>query len=89
MENYQSHIQQVIQSSLEKAPEEMLEDCLRILIRISGASGGSILGEEGPHLQFLFANLAALIGTPQEIDCQAQWKIRQFTSKIPVCCRRE
>lgn len=58
----EGHIMQVIQSSLRKAPEAMLEECLDILIRISGASGGSILGEEGPHLQFLFSDVEALIG---------------------------
>jgi len=61
MELYDS-IRQVVQSSLQKAPEEMLEDCLDILIEISGASGGSILGEEGPHLQFLFSDVSSLIG---------------------------
>lgn len=61
MELYES-IRQVVQSSLQKAPEDMLEDCLNILIDLSGASGGSILGEEGPHLQFLFSDVASLIG---------------------------
>ncbi|MBT3379847.1 MAG: HAMP domain-containing histidine kinase [Lentisphaerae bacterium] len=58
----EGHIMQVIQSSLRKAPEAMLEECLDILIKISGASGGSILGEEGPHLKFLFSDVEALIG---------------------------
>ena len=62
MEMFESHVRQVIQASLQKPPEEMLGDCLSILIEISGADGGSILGEEGPHLQFLFSNVPSLIG---------------------------
>lgn len=71
MDLYQNHVRQVIQSSLEKAPEDMLEDCLNILIEISGASGGSILGEEGPHLQFLFSDVKSLIGVKVPWDSLA------------------
>ena len=62
MERYETHIRQVIQSSLQKAPEGMLEDCLQILIRVSGATGGSILGEDGAGLNFLFSDVESLIG---------------------------
>ena len=58
----ESYFHRVLQCSLQKPPEEMLEECLRICMELSGASGGSILGEEGPHLQFLFSNVPALIG---------------------------
>jgi signal transduction histidine kinase len=58
----ESYLHRVLQCSLQKPPEEMLEECLRICMELSGATGGSILGEEGSHLQFLFANVPALIG---------------------------
>ncbi len=74
---FYDHIIQVIQSSLQKSPEAMLGDCLAILIELSGASGGSILGEEGPHLQFLYADLEPLIGEKVPWDSIAGATTRQ------------
>lgn len=61
-DKFESCLRRVLHGSLQKAPEEMLEDCLKICIELTGASGGSIFGEEGPYLQFLFSNVPSLIG---------------------------
>ena len=61
-ENFEVYLKQVLQNSLVKPPEEMMEDCLQICIDLSGASGGSILAEEGPFLKFIFSNVPSLIG---------------------------
>ncbi len=53
---------EIVQLSLSSAPEEMLCASLQTCIRITGASGGSVLAEEGPHLKFLFSNAGELIG---------------------------
>jgi signal transduction histidine kinase len=71
MSAFEDNLKQVIQHSLEKSPEEMLEECLRILIKTSGATGGSILGEEGAALKFLFSNVPELIGLPVPWDSLA------------------
>lgn len=52
----------IVQHSLGSAPEDMLRISLHSGIELTGASGGSILGEEGPYLQFLFSDLTSLIG---------------------------
>jgi signal transduction histidine kinase len=52
----------VIQSSLSKPPERMLDDCLGLLNQISGADRGSIQGEEGPNLSTHFAADPSLTG---------------------------
>lgn len=49
----------------------MLKASLETCIDISGADGGSILGEEGPHLKFLFSNLEELIGRIVPFDSVA------------------
>lgn len=61
-ENFEVYLKQVLQNSLVKPAEEMMEDCLRICIELAGAQGGSILAEEGPFLKFIFSNVASLIG---------------------------
>ena len=61
-ENFEVYLKQVLQNSLVKPAEEMMEDCLRICIDLAGAQGGSILAEEGPFLKFVFSNVASLIG---------------------------
>ena len=61
-DKFEGYLKRVLQCSLVKPPEEMLGECLGICIDLSGATGGSILGEEGPHLQFLFSNVPELIG---------------------------
>ena len=58
----ESHLRDIIQLSLGSTPETMLKRALYACIDISGATGGSILGEEGPHLQFLFSDIADLVG---------------------------
>jgi len=61
-ENFELYLKKVLQNSLVKPAEEMMEDCLRICIELAGAQGGSILAEEGPFLKFIFSNVASLIG---------------------------
>ncbi|MCK5806162.1 MAG: hypothetical protein KAI66_25245, partial [Lentisphaeria bacterium] len=62
MKHLEEHLNRVVYCSMQKPPEEMLSECLDILIDISGASGGSILGEEGAGLSFLFSDVSSLIG---------------------------
>lgn len=61
-DNFEVYLKQVLQNSLVKPPEEMMEDCLKICIDLASASGGSILAEEGPFLKFVFSNVPSLIG---------------------------
>lgn len=65
MEDY---LYKIVQVSLGHTPEEMLETSLDVCIEISGATGGSILGEEGPYLQFLFSDVEDLIGVQVPFD---------------------
>jgi signal transduction histidine kinase len=65
MERY---LQEIVEHSLGTDPENMLRTSLQACIEISGADGGSILGEEGPHLQFLFSDVTELIGTKVPFD---------------------
>jgi len=65
MENY---LREIVQLSLGSTPEEMLKKALEICIELAGASGGSILGEEGPYLQFLFSDVSDLIGVRVPFD---------------------
>jgi len=46
----------------------MLKKSLHTCIDLSGAKGGSILGEEGPYLQFLFSDVSELIGVRVPLD---------------------
>ncbi len=61
-DDFEVYLKQVLQSSLIKPPEDMMQDCLDICINLAGAGGGSILAEEGPFLKFLFSNVPSLIG---------------------------
>lgn len=61
-ESFEVYLKQVLQSSLVKPPEAMMQECLEICIELSRAAGGSILSEEGPSLKFLFSNVPSLIG---------------------------
>lgn len=65
MEDY---LREIVQLSLGSTPEEMLKKALETCIELSGASGGSILGEEGPFLQFLFSDVTDLIGVRVPFD---------------------
>lgn len=58
----EEHLRDIISLSLGSSPEKMMERALHACIDISGARGGSILGEEGPYLQFLFADVPELVG---------------------------
>jgi len=61
-ERIRDHLRRITQLSLGSAPEALLDASLQACIDISEASGGSILGEEGPSLHFLFSNVPDLIG---------------------------
>lgn len=67
----QEHLQKIVYCSLGSSPEDMLKTSLNACIEMSGASGGSILGEEGPSLQFLFSNVVELIGMNVPFDSLA------------------
>lgn len=62
------YLHEIIQLSLGSTPEEMLKKALESCIELSGASGGSILGEEGPYLQFVFSDVPDLIGMRVPLD---------------------
>ncbi len=62
MKSFDQDLRQIIHFSLAAPPEELLTKCLEICIATAGANGGSILGEEGPYLQFLQADSENLIG---------------------------
>ena len=64
----EEHLRDIIRLSLGSSPEKMLERALRACIDLAGARGGSILGEEGPFLQFLFSDVAELIGMRVPLD---------------------
>mgnify|MGYP001497265911 CR=1 FL=1 len=55
-------LRDIMQLSLSSSPEQMLEKALTACITIAGARGGSILAEEGPYMQFLFADVPDLVG---------------------------
>ena len=58
----ETHLQDLVRLSFSSTPDELLKCALDTCIRLAGATGGSILGEEGPYLQFLFADQPSLIG---------------------------
>jgi len=64
----EDHLRDIVQLSFGSAPEEMLRKSLNACIELSGAKGGSILGEEGPFLQFLFSDVSGLIGARVPFD---------------------
>ena len=64
----EEYLRKIVELSLGSSPEEMLKASLDTCIELPGASGGSILGEEGPYLQFLFADLPDLIGVHVPFD---------------------
>jgi signal transduction histidine kinase len=65
MEDY---LRNIVELSLGSTPEELLKASLETCIKLTGATGGSILGEEGVHLQFLFSDVAELIGVRVPFD---------------------
>ncbi|MFO7870700.1 MAG: HAMP domain-containing sensor histidine kinase [Kiritimatiellia bacterium] len=62
------YLREIAYLSLGSSPEEMLKASLEACIHLSDASGGSILGEEGPYLQFLFSDVSDLIGERVPFD---------------------
>lgn len=64
----EKHLRRIVEMSLGSTPEEMLKASLETCIELTGATGGSILGEEGQHLQFLFADISDLIGVKVPYD---------------------
>ncbi|NOY82523.1 MAG: response regulator [Kiritimatiellaeota bacterium] len=58
----EDNLRKVVRYSLQKPPEEMLAESLRILIALSEAQMGAILEEDGPNLRFLCASVPDLIG---------------------------
>jgi signal transduction histidine kinase len=55
-------LQRIVQASFGNSPEALLRECLTICVELARARDGSILGEEGPHLQFLCSSAPALVG---------------------------
>ena len=64
----EEYLQKIIQISLSSTPECMLKTSLEICTDLTGGEGGSILGEEGPALQFLFSSTEELIGVRVPFD---------------------
>ena len=64
----EEHLQKIVQISLGTSPENMLKTSLEICTELAGGDSGSILGEEGPSLQFLFSDVEALIGMRVPFD---------------------
>jgi signal transduction histidine kinase len=58
----EQYLRNIVELSLGSTPEELLKASLETCIQLTGATGGSILGEEGVHLQFLFSDVTELIG---------------------------
>ena len=66
--SFEEHLLEIVKLSLGSTPEDMLEKALDTCIQLSGARGGSILAEEGPYLQFVFADVPELIGSRVPFD---------------------
>jgi histidine kinase/DNA gyrase B/HSP90-like ATPase len=64
----EEHLQKIVQISLGTSPENMLKTSLEICTELAGGESGSILGEEGPALQFLFSDVEELIGVRVPFD---------------------
>lgn len=64
----EQYLRNIVELSLGSTPEELLKASLETCIQLTGATGGSILGEEGLHLQFLFSDVAELIGVRVPFD---------------------
>ncbi len=64
----EEHLQKTVQVCLGTSPENMLKTSLGICTELAGGESGSILGEEGPALQFLFSDVEELIGIRVPFD---------------------
>ena len=73
----EEYLQKIVQISLGTSPENMLKTSLEICTELAGGESGSILGEEGPALQFLFSDVEALIGMRVPFDSIAGVTVNQ------------
>jgi signal transduction histidine kinase len=64
----EQYMRRIVELSFGSTPEELLKASLETCIQLTGATGGSILGEEGVHLQFLFTDVTELIGVRVPFD---------------------
>jgi signal transduction histidine kinase len=74
---FQDRLQELVRLSFGNSPEDMLKHVLNLCIESTGARGGSILAEEGPYLQFVFSNVAELIGVRVPFDSIAGVTVRR------------
>lgn len=73
----EEYLRNIVELSLGSTPEELLKASLETCIKLTGATGGSILGEEGVHLQFLFSDVAELIGVRVPFDSIAGVTVKE------------
>ncbi|KUG24281.1 sensor histidine kinase [hydrocarbon metagenome] len=73
----EEYLRNIVELSLGSTPEELLKASLETCIKLTGATGGSILGEEGVHLQFLFSDVAELIGVRVPFDSIAGVSVKE------------
>jgi signal transduction histidine kinase len=73
----EQYLRRIVELSLGSTPEELLKASLEMCIQLTDASGGSILGEEGVHLQFLFSDVSELIGVRVPFDSIAGVTVRE------------
>ncbi len=64
----EEYLQKTVQICLGTSAENMLRTSLEICTELAGGESGSILGEEGPALQFLFSDDKDLIGLRVPFD---------------------
>jgi signal transduction histidine kinase len=64
----EQYLHRIVELSFGSTPEELLKASLETCIELTGATGGSILGEEGVDLQFLFSDVTELIGVRVPFD---------------------
>jgi signal transduction histidine kinase len=73
----EQYLRRIVELSFGSTPEELLKASLETCIQLTGATGGSILGEEGVHLQFLFSDVTKLIGVRVPFDSIAGVTVNQ------------
>jgi len=81
----EEYLRNIVELSLGSTPEELLKASLEMCIKLTGATGGSILGEEGVHLQFLFSDVAELIGVRVPFDSIAGVTGQRKQSSLYLC----
>jgi len=64
----EEHLQKTVQVTLGTSPENMLKTSLETCTELAGCESGSIPGEEGSALQFLFSDVEDLIGMRAPFD---------------------